>query len=274
MLAENPDEPLQHQQKRFTTFVPEFKARKKQLSELQKTGTALIARKHRSSRDVKNALDELLGLWRHLEENRLAKERELEYRNGMEAFHDAVKNASDYISEKSIALRIEAPVNRDVAAMKNLHKKIANSERELIPIQQMIESVRQRGQPMKAQYPAEEPLITAKESDLQAKANQLQQYLSSKRSELEGDVSQALFEGALGELAEWNDRTMAALQENPDVADQKAAAELRRLHGVVCDDIRAHEPEYDYVLELAKKSVKANPAFQEEANQLLGDLEV
>ena len=98
--------------------------------------------------------------------------------------------------------------------------------------------------------------------------------MTAKRSELEGDVSQSLFESALDDLMEWCHATMAVLDEQPFIPDRKAAGELRQLHSAVYDDIRAHDPEFDTVEELGKESLKANLAFEPEAKQIFQKLKV
>lgn len=218
-------------------------------------------------------MEDLQKNWRDLEAAKTAKESEMEHRSGMEAFDDAVKNASDYISEKAVVLRIEVPAKPDVAVMRNLHKKIANFERELIPIQQMIDSVKQRGIPLRKQYPNEGKHISTKEKELESQAKELQDYLKNKRNELECDVSLTVFQSALGELNEWNDRVGAALRENPDVDDHKMASELCQQHSNLADEIKSHDPEFEYVAELARKTLTANPVLEQEVKKVLAEVQ-
>lgn len=269
----NVEDPIEILQKRYDSFVPEYNARRKQLIDLQNIGSDLIKRKHHSAKDIRITLEELVKQWRDLEAAKAAKEKDMEYRTGMEAFENAVRDASTYILEKSVALRVEAPANPDVATMRNLHKKIANFERELVPIQQTIDSVKQRGIPLRQQYPQESKRISAKEKELDDQARKLQEYLYQKRKELEGDVSHTVFHSALAELQEWNEKAIVSMDEQPNIEDAKMASELHQQHAEFVDEIKAHDPEYDYITELAKKTWTANPSLEPEVRKVLNGLQ-
>ncbi|XP_071547281.1 spectrin beta chain, non-erythrocytic 5 isoform X4 [Panulirus ornatus] len=266
------DDNVETAKKKFEQFLTDLSAASRRIEIIDKMVQDFIATGHSQLEKIKVRQKQIHDQWAHLNRLKQQKERSLEGASSVELFHRTCDETRDWMLEKMEKLDTD-DLGRDLKTVQSLQRKHDQLERELAPVEEKVRRVNLLADSVKASYPRERHAVEARQAEVQQYWGQLKGKAVERRNRLEEAVGQQIFLNSAKSLINWVGDVKNALNSDEPARDVTTAEHLLKSHQDLGDDIRAHQDEFNELIQLGEKLVKRNPDFTEvqEKMALLGE---
>ena len=221
-------------------FDQELNANKSRIEEITSTGKQLIEADHYAKDRISNRMDEIVDLWKSLEEATQRKGAKLEEASQQQQFNRGIEDIELWLSEIEGQLMSE-DYGKDLTGVQNLLKKHALLEADVSSHQDRIDGVRIAADQFveKGHFDAEN--IKSKQQALQERYNALQKPMSIRKERLKDSLLvQQLFRDIDDEEAWIREKEPIAASLNRG-RDLIGVQNLIKKHQAVMAEINNHE---------------------------------
>ncbi|XP_046630760.1 spectrin beta chain, non-erythrocytic 1-like isoform X4 [Daphnia pulicaria] len=264
--ADNRGDTVDAAKRKFEQIVTDLSASRSRLDEIDRRADELLAVKAAAPANIRARVKSIHDRSDSINKLRQAKERSLQGANSVELFHRTCDEATEWMEEKITKLDTEE-LGRDLQSVQALQRRHQNLERELAPLEERVNRINHLSASVTASYPEEKRAVHTRQKEVQELWEQVKSKAVDRRSRLEQAVGQQLFLKEAKSLLTW----VADVKENlnaGEAARDVATAELfLKNHQDLCDDIRAHQDDFDSLAGLASK-LPNNKEVREKAQQL------
>lgn len=216
------------------------------------------AQGHSQIDKVQTRQKQIHAQWKHLNWLKAQKEKSLEGASSVQVFHRTCDEARDWMSEKLGQLEgaEHGPDLKTVQALQRRHQAL---ERELAPVEEKVNRVNLLAESVKSAYPQERQRVDARQQDVLLLWDKVKNHAKNKRSRLEDAVGMQVFMNSSNNLLNWAENVLEDLSADEPVRDVATAEMLQKTHSELQDDIRAHNDEWEEVVNLGRKLLVRNP---------------
>ncbi|XP_065360785.1 spectrin beta chain, non-erythrocytic 5 isoform X2 [Calliphora vicina] len=255
-------EGVENAKRKFEKFLTDLSAASKRIEEIDSAVDTFRRQGHSQLDKIIARQKQIHQIWQRLNNAKVQKEKSLEGASSVELFNRTCDEAKVWMSEKMLQLDT-AVISPDLKTVQALQRRHQNMERELAPIEEKVNRVNYLGNSVKNAYPAERDNVTARQQDVQDMWGQVHNKSSELRARIESAVGQQIFNNSAKTLLAWIDSVKDQLNSDEPARDVETANKLLKQHNDLGDDIKAHENEFDEVIDLGKQLSDGKPNMQE-----------
>lgn len=159
-------------------------------------------------------------------------------------------------------------MGQDLKTVQALQRRHQNLEREVSPIEEKVNRVNFLGEAVKESYPHEKQNVNIRQKEIHVLWEKLKAKAIERRAVLEEAVGQQIFMHSSKSILLWVADTKERINAHEPAKDVSMAEGLLKNHADLGDDIRAHEEEFDEVIQLGASLLRRNPNSTEVAERL------
>ncbi|KAL5291928.1 SPTBN5 family protein [Megaselia abdita] len=238
--------------RKFEKFLTDLSAASKRIEEIDSAVETFTQQGHSQLDKIKARQRQIHQIWQKLNNAKAQREKSLEGASSVELFNRTCDEAKVWMSEKMIQLDM-AVITPDLRTVQALQRRHQNMERELAPVEEKVNRVNFLGNSVKNAYPSERENVTARQKEVQEMWAQVHNKATELHSRIENAVGIQIFNNSAKTLLAWIDSVKDQLNADETARDVETANNLLKNHNELGDDIKAHDTEFDEILQLGKQ---------------------
>ncbi|ALC43340.1 alpha-Spec, partial [Drosophila busckii] len=260
--SEDVDDGVDNAKRKFEKFITDLSAASKRVEQIDGAVDTFRRQGHSQLDKIIARQRQIHQIWQRLNNAKAQREKSLEGASSVELFNRTCDEAKVWMSEKMLQLDT-AVITPDLKTVQALQRRHQNLERELAPVEEKVNRVTYLGNSVKNAYPAERDNVNARQQEVQDMWQQVQQRGSELRARIESEVGQQIFNNSAKTLLAWIDSVKDQLNADESARDVETANNLLKKHNDLGEDIKAHDNEFQEVIQLGKQLSDGKPNMAE-----------
>ena len=236
---------------RFSKFVSDLTASESRCSQISSQADKLVREKHPQSSEIRQRQQAIAAMWDSLQQLREAQEKFVNLAQKIQHYYELCDESRLWIQEKDIALS-SVDLGKDLPAVQALQRKHENLERELVPVEDKIQSIHATSSRLQELYAGEAAEIGARHLELASMLEQLKNKAALRRKQLEHAYNMHCFLSELKELLEWVSEAKQKLASEEMPNDVMTAEEMLQQNEELRREITARQEKFDSLETLGK----------------------
>ncbi|KAI6229996.1 Spectrin repeat-containing domain protein [Aphelenchoides fujianensis] len=236
-----------------------------QLKQINDMADELISEGHSKTETIRARQQRVNQIWHDLQKLLKHKAENLAAAERLSEFNDNCDDTRSWMREKFDLLNRQ-PESGDLRALQALQRHYQNLKRDLVPLKERMNHLRELGAEIKRRHPehaAETDRVLAELGKMHA---DLEREARLRIDAAEQSQGRQLFERSAAQLLEWCAQQKKAMLEEP--VGGEPAEDLVKRHADRRDKIAAHSYEFTYTAELGESLLRKNPRLADVANTL------
>ncbi|KAI6237537.1 hypothetical protein M3Y95_00275500 [Aphelenchoides besseyi] len=237
-----------------------------QLKQINDMADELISEGHSKLENIRARQTRANQIWNDLQKLLKQKAESLTAAERLSKFNENCDDTRSWMREKFDLLNRQ-PESGDIRALQALQRHYQNLKRDLVPLKERMNYLRELGAEIKRQHPehaAETDRILA---ELGAMHAELEREAKLRIDAAEQSQGRQLFERAADQLLAWCATQKQTMLDEP--VGGEPAEDLVKRHADRRDKIAAHTYEFTYAEELGESLLRKNPRLTDVKNKLM-----
>ena len=237
---------------RFSRFESDLAASGSRCSQISSQAEKLMKDNHPQAAEIQQRQQSVTSMWHSLQQLKDSQEQLVRLALRILHYHELCDETRLWVLEKDSALSSE-DIGKDLSAVQALQRKHENIERELLPIEDKLASIRSTSMELKALYSKEVVEINARHAELASMQDKLKIKASERKKRLEDAFKMHNFNSETRELLEWVDETKHKLDSKEMPSDVRTAEEMLLQNQELRTEITNRQDKFSFLLSLGKE---------------------